>query len=87
MEIFCQKAFFSAINEFNLHNKALKPIEQIDDQAKIFKEVVKRAMAKLMKEIKVLRKSKCNWNEELRKKLEQVLEVKQETCQRKSSLT
>ncbi|VVT58418.1 uncharacterized protein SAPINGB_P006197 [Magnusiomyces paraingens] len=40
------KELSSAIKDFNVHNKTLKSTDQIDDQAKVLEEVVKRAMAK-----------------------------------------
>ncbi|VVT55080.1 uncharacterized protein SAPINGB_P004417 [Magnusiomyces paraingens] len=64
------KELSSAIKDFNVHNKTLKSTDQIDDQAKVLEEVVKRAMAKSMKEVKVMKKSKRYWNQELREKKE-----------------
>ncbi|VVT45483.1 uncharacterized protein SAPINGB_P000765 [Magnusiomyces paraingens] len=64
------KELSSAIKDFNVHNKTLKSTDQIDDQAKVLEEVVKRAMAKSMKEVKVMKKSKRYWNQELREKHE-----------------
>ncbi|VVT54973.1 uncharacterized protein SAPINGB_P004355 [Magnusiomyces paraingens] len=49
------KELSSAIKDFNVHNKTLKSTDQIDDQAKALEEVVKRAMAKSMKEVKVMK--------------------------------
>ncbi|VVT58100.1 uncharacterized protein SAPINGB_P006037 [Magnusiomyces paraingens] len=72
------KELSSAIKDFNVHNKTLKSTDQIDDQAKVLEEVVKRAMAKSMKEVKVMKKSKRYWNQELREKLEKALEAKRE---------
>ncbi|VVT46173.1 uncharacterized protein SAPINGB_P001082 [Magnusiomyces paraingens] len=80
------KELSSAIKDFNVHNKTLKSTDQIDDQAKVLEEVVKRAMAKSMKEVKVMKKSKRYWNQELREKLEKALEAKREARQRQPSL-
>ncbi|VVT49127.1 uncharacterized protein SAPINGB_P002117 [Magnusiomyces paraingens] len=80
------KELSSAIKDFNVHNKTLKSTDQIDDQAKVLEEVIKRAMAKSMKEVKVMKKSKRYWNQELREKLEKALEAKREARQRQPSL-
>ncbi|VVT47317.1 uncharacterized protein SAPINGB_P001651 [Magnusiomyces paraingens] len=80
------KELSSAIKDFNVHNKPLKSTDQIDDQAKVLEEVVKRAMAKSMNEVKVMKKFKRYWNQELREKLEKALEAKREARQRQPSL-
>ncbi|VVT54799.1 uncharacterized protein SAPINGB_P004268 [Magnusiomyces paraingens] len=66
------KELSSAIKDFDVNNKALKSTDQIDDQAKVLEEAVKRVMAKSMEEIKVMRKSKSYRNEKLREKVEQL---------------
>ncbi|VVT44054.1 uncharacterized protein SAPINGB_P000279 [Magnusiomyces paraingens] len=80
------KELSSAIKDFNVHNKTLKSTDQIDDQAKVLEEVVKRAMAKSMKEVKVMKKVQTLLESRIKEKLEKALEAKREARQRQPSL-
>ena len=80
------KELSNAIKILNVHNKALKNKDQIDSQAEVLEEVIKRAMALSMKEIRLVRKSKRYWSEELREKLMEANKAGREARQRQQTL-